>query len=155
MMFLPLSTLIQDVQRSSFITKWTLSLDGVPVCPIGRKMIGLGIRQEKISPKMAMSSCSWKMGMPQPCSRFYIWENLSIHRQRIILVFFLRVKRDSKEWYKRYSLRTGVERCIKRQKVDYHLEDSRGRSSRHWSIRTYCIGMCQHADAWTKEAEKK
>ncbi|MCD8502910.1 MAG: DDE transposase, partial [Bacillaceae bacterium] len=49
---------------------------------------------------------------------------------------------------------TGVERCIKRQKVDYRLEDSRGRSSRHWNIRSYIIGMCQHADAWMKEAEK-
>lgn len=39
-----------------------------------------------------------------------------------------RVKRDSKEWYKRNLLRTGVERCIKRQKVDYQLEDSKERS---------------------------
>lgn len=46
-------------------------------------------------------------------------DGLFIHRQRITLVFFPRVKRDSKEWYKRYALRTGVERCIKRQKVDY------------------------------------
>src|SRR5699024_4866926 len=67
---------------------------------------------------------------------------------------FPRVKRDSRAWREGYSLRTGVERCIKRQKVDYYLEDSKGRSSRHWNIRTYCISMCQHADAWLKEAEK-
>lgn len=47
---------------------------------------------------------------------------------------FPRVKRDSKEWRKRYALRTGAERCIKRQKVDYNLEGSNGQSSRHWNI---------------------
>jgi hypothetical protein len=52
-------------------------------------------------------------------------------------------------------LRTGVERCIKRQKVDYKLESSRGRSSRHWSIRVYLIAMCQHADAWLEEGRKQ
>jgi hypothetical protein len=35
------------------------------------------------------------------------------------------------------------------------LEASRGRSSRHWNIRVYLITMCQHADAWLKEAKKK
>ncbi|WP_240463683.1 hypothetical protein [Paenibacillus apiarius] len=67
---------------------------------------------------------------------------------------FPRIRRDSKEWRKRYALRTGVERCIKRQKVDYKLEASRGRSSRHWNIRVYLIAMCQHADAWREEAKK-
>lgn len=48
---------------------------------------------------------------------------------------FPRIRRDSKEWRKHYALRTSVERCIKRQKVDYKLETSQGRSSRHWNIR--------------------
>ncbi|SMF09178.1 hypothetical protein SAMN02744124_03648, partial [Paenibacillus barengoltzii J12] len=48
-----------------------------------------------------------------------------------------------------------VERCIKRQKVDYKLETSCGRSSRHWNIRVYLIAMCQHADAWLEEAKKQ
>jgi hypothetical protein len=47
-----------------------------------------------------------------------------------------------------------VERCNKRQKVDYKLENSKGRSSRHWSIRTTLIAMCQHADAWLEVAKK-
>ncbi|MEW9673166.1 hypothetical protein [Ammoniphilus sp. 3BR4] len=51
-------------------------------------------------------------------------------------------------------MRTGVERCIKRQKTDYKLEASKGRSSRHWTIRIYLIAMCQHADAWLEEAKK-
>ncbi|MFC4766092.1 hypothetical protein ACFO8Q_01585 [Effusibacillus consociatus] len=47
-----------------------------------------------------------------------------------------------------------MERCIKRQKVDYKLEASEGRSSRHWNIRVYLIAMCQHADAWLEDARK-
>jgi hypothetical protein len=38
--------------------------------------------------------------------------------------------------------------------VDYQLEDSKGRSSRHWKVRSYLIAMCQHVDAWLKEAKK-
>ncbi|WP_339063104.1 hypothetical protein [Tepidibacillus marianensis] len=68
---------------------------------------------------------------------------------------FPRVKRDSKEWRTRYALRTGVERCNKRQKIDYKLEESKWRSSRDWTIRTYLIAMCQHVDAWFKETKKK
>ncbi|WP_339063184.1 hypothetical protein [Tepidibacillus marianensis] len=52
-------------------------------------------------------------------------------------------------------LRTGVERCNKRQKIDYKLEESKERSSRHWTIRTYLIATCQHVDVWFKETKKK
>lgn len=43
--------------------------------------------------------------------------------------------------------------------ADYGWDSSRekyyyGRSSRHWNTRTYIIAMCQHADAWGKEARK-
>ncbi|MCP1358932.1 hypothetical protein [Aneurinibacillus migulanus] len=109
-----------------------INLDGVPVCPIGRKMFDWGVDRKRYRRK-------WQC--PNPCStttygRTFYTSTKDNPR------LFPRVKRNSKEWYKRYSLRTGVERCIKRQKIDYHLEDSRGRSSRHWSIRAYSIGMC-------------
>ncbi|MED4605752.1 DDE transposase, partial [Paenibacillus validus] len=66
-----------------------------------------------------------------------------------------RSRRVRTEWRTRYALRTSVERCIKRQKVDYKLETSHGRSSRHWNLRVYLIAMCQHADAWLEEAKKQ
>ena len=130
-----------------------INFDGVPICPIGRQMIHWGLNQKTYRRKWRCPAAVGKWKCPNPCSdsaygRTFYTSTKDNPR------LFPRVKRDSKEWYKRYSLRTGVERCIKRQKIDYHLEDSRGRSSRHWSIRTYCIGMCQHADSWTKEAEK-
>lgn len=130
-----------------------IGLDGVPVCPIGRKMLDWGKDKKRYRRKWRCPAAVGKWKCPTPCSessygRTFYTSTKDNPR------FFPRVKRDSKEWYRRYALRTGVERCIKRQKIDYHLEDSKGRSSRHWVIRTYCIGMCQHADAWTKEAEK-
>lgn len=130
-----------------------INLKGVPVCPIGREMIHWGVNQKTYRRKWRCPAVCGKWTCPNPCSEskygrtFY---TATKDNPRL----FPRIKRDSQEWRKRYSLRTGVERCIKRQKVDYRLEDSRGRSSRHWNIRTYIIGMCQHADAWIKEAKK-
>lgn len=46
--------------------------------------------------------------------------------------------RDSVEWKLEYNARTSAERCNKREKIDYKLEDGRYRSSM----------MCQHLDAW-------
>lgn len=130
-----------------------INLDGVPICPIGRKMLDWGVDKKRYRRKWRCPAAVGKWECPTPCSdstygRTFYTSTKDNPR------LFPRVKRDSKEWFKRYSLRTGVERCIKRQKVDYRLEDSKGRSSRHWNIRSYIIGMCQHADAWIKEAKK-
>ncbi|WP_408010524.1 DDE transposase [Pseudalkalibacillus sp. A8] len=130
-----------------------INLDGVPVCPIGREMLDWGVDKKRFRRKWRCPAAVGKWECPTPCSNSTYGRTFYTSTKDNPRLF-PRVKRDSKEWYKRYSLRTGVERCIKRQKVDYRLEDSRGRSSRHWNIRSYCIGMCQHADAWVKEAKK-
>lgn len=130
-----------------------INLEGVPICPIGRKMTDWGVDKKRYRRKWR---CPAKLGnweCPTPCSdsnygRTFYTSTKDNPR------LFPRVKRDSKEWRIRYSLRTGVERCNKRQKIDYKLEESKGRSSRHWTIRTYLIAMCQHMDAWYKEEEK-
>lgn len=130
-----------------------INLDGVPICPIGRKMVHWGLNQKTYRRKWRCPAVLGKWQCPNPCSDS-IYGRTFYTATKDNPRLFPRIKRDSKEWFKRYALRTGVERCIKRQKVDYRLEDSRGRSSRHWSIRSYIIGMCQHADAWVKEAKK-
>lgn len=56
--------------------------------------------------------------------------------------------RGSKEWSLEYNARTSAERCNKREKVDYKLEDGRYRSSMMWYFRLFAIMMCQHLDAW-------
>jgi hypothetical protein len=128
--------------------------DGVPVCPIGRKMSFWGKCSGRQRVKWRCPAKVGKWECPHPCSpsdygrTFY---TSTADNPRL----FPRIRRDSKEWRVLYAMRTGVERCIKRQKVDYDLEASRGRSSRHWNIRIYLIAMCQHADAWLKEAKKQ
>jgi len=57
--------------------------------------------------------------------------------------------RGSKEWKLEYNARTSAERCNKREKIDYKLEDGRYRSSMMWYCRLFAIMMCQHLDAWT------
>lgn len=56
--------------------------------------------------------------------------------------------RSSKEWKLEYNARTSAERCNKREKVDYKLENSRYRSSKMWYCCLFSIMMCQHLDAW-------
>ena len=57
--------------------------------------------------------------------------------------------RGSNEWKLEYNARTSAERCNKREKIDYKLEDGRYRSSMMLYCRLFAIMMCQHLDAWT------
>jgi hypothetical protein len=130
-----------------------IGTDGVPVCPVGRKMINWGRDKKRYRHKYR---CPAKIGgweCPTPCSSSDYGRTFHTSTKDNPR-FFPRVCRGTKEWKQRFTLRTGVERCIKRQKIDYDLEASRGRSSRHWNIRVYLIAMCQHADAWLEEAKK-
>ncbi len=144
-----------NLRRSNKLVYNDMEIDknGVAICPIGRQMIHWGKMASTFRRKWR---CPAKIGgweCPHPCSpsdygrTFYTstGENPRL---------FPRLRRDSKEWRERYKLRTGGERCIKRQKIDYGLENSKGRSSRHWNLRVYLIAMCQHADAWFAEASK-
>ncbi len=130
-----------------------MNLDGVPICPIGRKMLDWGVDKKRYRRKWRCPAVVGKWTCPTPCSESAYGRTFYTSTKDNPRLF-PRVKRDSKEWDKRYALRTGVERCIKRKRIDYRLEDSRGRSSRHWTVRSYIIGMCHHADAWFKEAKK-
>lgn len=57
--------------------------------------------------------------------------------------------RGSEEWKLEYNARTSAERCNKRKKIDYKLEDGRYRSSKMWYCRLFATMMYQHLDAWT------
>lgn len=132
---------------------FTIGKDGVPICPIGRKMIHWGKLAKTHRRKWRCPAKCGNWACQTPCSpseygrTFY---TSTTDNPRL----FPRIRRDSKEWRMRYNKRTCVERCNKRQKIDYNLEDSKGRSSRHWTIRTTLIAMCQHVDAWIEVAKK-
>jgi hypothetical protein len=57
--------------------------------------------------------------------------------------------RGSEKWKLEFNARTSAERCNKREKIDYKLEDGRYRSSMMWYCRLFAIMMCQHHDAWS------
>lgn len=56
--------------------------------------------------------------------------------------------RDSEEWKIEYNARTSSERCNKRMKYDFQLENGRHRSSKMWYCRLYATMMLQHLFAW-------
>lgn len=144
-----------NVRRWSKLVQddFTIEKDGVPICPIGRRMVHWGKLAKTHRRKWRCPAKCGNWTCLTPCSpseygrTFY---TSTSDNPRL----FPRIRRDSKEWRKRYAKRTAVERCNKRQKIDYKLEDSKGRSSRHWTIRTTLIAMCQHADAWFEVTKK-
>ena len=63
--------------------------------------------------------------------------------------YFTVPARDSQQWKTMYNKRSSSERCNKRIKIDFKLEDGKHRSSQMWYFRLYCIMMCQHLNAWS------
>lgn len=125
--------------------------DGIPVCLAGLKMCRDGYEKDRMRYKFRCPNAHRRDGgcirCEHKCSDSPY--GLVVHvptkdNPRIFTV----PPRDSKEWRLEYNKRTSSERCNKREKVDYRLEDGRHRSTKLWYCRLYCIMMCQHLDAW-------
>ena len=136
---------------------FTIGKDGVPVCLAGRKMRHDGSEPKKHRlkfrcPLMNRSSgqcyCSYK------CSDSKHGRTVHLQMKDNPRLFNI-PPRDSEEWKKEYNTRTSSERCNKREKIDYLLENGRHRSSRNWYCRLYGIMMCQHLDAWDLPCESE
>lgn len=132
---------------------FTIGDDGVPFCKEGFRMRMDGTESKKGRTKFKCPKISFAGGTPactcpNPCSDAKYGR--TVH---LVLKDNLRLfndpPRSSKEWDKEYDARTSSERCNKRQKIDYKLEDGRHRSSKMWYCRLFAIMMCQHLDAWT------
>ena len=132
---------------------FTLGDDGVPVCREGFRMRLDGTEPSKgrtkfKCPRIRFAGGSPACTCPHPCSDAKYGR--TVH---LILKDNPRLFNDpprcSKEWDSEYDARTSSERCNKRQKIDYKLEDGRHRSSKMWYCRLFAIMMCQHLDAWT------
>lgn len=138
----------QPVYKDDF----TIEKDGVPVCKAGLRMRRDGTETAKGRTKFKCPQISFAGGTPactceHPCSN-------AVYGRTVHLVLknnprlFNNPPRSSKEWKLEYNARTSSERCNKREKIDYKLEDGRHRSSRMWYCRLFAIMMCQHLDAW-------
>ena len=131
---------------------FTIDDDGVPICREGFRMRRDGTETAKGRTKFKCPKISFAGGSPSctcehPCSD-------ATYGRTVHLVLkdnprlFNDPPRSSKEWKMEYNARTSSERCNKREKIDYKLEDGRHRSSKMWYCRLFAIMMCQHLDAW-------
>ena len=134
----------------NFIYKDTFTIDdnGVPVCNLGLRMKPDGVEPNRNRckwrcPKANKSGCYCET----PCSDSPYGRVVHTPTKDNPRMFNI-PPRNSKEWDKEYDRRTSVERCNKREKEDYKLEDGRRRSSMMWYCRLYCTMMLQHLDAW-------
>ena len=129
--------------------KYTIGKDGIPICTAGHKMHANGIEKVKHRAKFRCPKSNRIKGCycKKPCSTAKYGLNVHISTESNPRLFNTPCRTD-KKWKEEYENRTSVERTIKRQKTDYHLEDGNHRSSKMWYSRMYAIMMLQHLDAW-------
>jgi len=125
-----------------------ISPKGIPICPTGKEMKsnGYDISQKRQKWRCPLSSGT-KNSCKSPCSTAKYGRTFHTFSEDNLRLF-TKTPRFSDKWQLTFKRRTSVERSNKREKIDYHLEAGRHRSTKMWYIRTYCIMMCQHIDAW-------
>ena len=131
---------------------FTINRNSVPICQEGHVMRRDGTESAKGRTKFKCPKISFAVGSvtctcENPCSTAKYGRTIHLvlkDNPRL----FNDPPRSSKEWKREYNARTSAERCNKREKVDYKLEDGRYRSSKMWYCRLFAIMMCQHLDAW-------
>lgn len=131
-----------------------ISSKGIPICPIDKEMKpnGYDISQKRQKWRCSLA-CGTKNSCKNPCSTAKYGRTFHTF-SKDNLRLFTKTPRSSDKWQLTYKRRTSIERSNKREKIDYHLEAGRHRSTKMWYIRIYCIMMCQHIDAWYSEKKK-
>ncbi len=130
---------------------FTINDDGVPVCREGHAMRRDGTESAKgrtkfKCPKISFAGGSVTCTCKNPCSTAKYGRTVHLVMKDNPRLFN-DLLRSSNEWKLEYNARTSAERCNKREKADYKLEDGRYRSSKMWYCRLFAIMMCQHLDA--------
>lgn len=127
-----------------------VSPQGIPICPIGKEMKPNGYDNTQHRQKWRCPlACGTKNSCETPCSTAKYGRTYHTYTKENKRLF-PKLSRETKKWKTIYKRRTSVERSNKREKIDYHLEAGRHRSTMMWYIRLYGIMMCQHIDAWYK-----
>lgn len=131
----------------------SINSDGIPLCPKGFPMKQAAVVPRKGRIKYRCPKITVKGGTPhctytEPCSDAKYGRNVHLVLKDNPRLFNT-PPRSSEKWKLEYNVRTSAERCNKREKLDYKLEDGRYRSSMMWYCRLFAIMMCQHLDAWT------
>ena len=131
----------------------SINSDGIPLCPKGFPMKQAAAEPRKGRIKYRCPKISYKGGTPH-CTCDELCSDAKYGRNVHLVLkdnprLFNTPPRGSEEWKLEYNARTSAERCNKREKIDYKLEDGRYRSSMMLYCRLFAIMMCQHLDAWT------
>lgn len=125
-----------------------ISDEGIPICPAKIKMKANGFEKAKNRRKWRCPKTKGKINSCEnPCSTATYGRTFHTYSTDDLRIF-TKTPRGSVKWNHTYKRRTSIERSNKREKVDYHLEAGRHRSTMMHSIRLYGIMMCQHMDAW-------
>lgn len=125
-----------------------ISSNGTPICPIDLEMKPNGFDKSQNRQKWRCPlACGTKNSCEKKCSQAKYGRTFHTFKKDNLRLF-TKTPRVSEKWKLTYKRRTSVERSNKREKVDYHLESGRHRSTKMWYIRIYGIMMCQHMDAW-------
>jgi hypothetical protein len=125
-----------------------ISAEGIPICPAKLKMKPNGYDRTQNRQKWRCPlACGTHNSCENPCSTAKYGRTFHTHSEDNPRLF-PKTPRESEQWRNVYKRRTSIERSNKREKIDYHLEDGRHRSTAMWYIRIYGIMMCQHIDAW-------
>lgn len=132
-----------------------ISSKGIPICPIGKEMKPNGFDSSQNRQKWRCPlACGTKNSCKIPCSNAKYGRTFHTFPEDNLRLF-PKTPRTSVKWKLTYKRRTSIERSNKREKIDYHLEAGRHRSTKMWYIRTYCIMMCQHIDAWYEHRKEE
>lgn len=135
---------------------FTINDDGIPLCREGVPMRRDGTESAKGRTKFKCPRISFVGGSPKctcenPCSDARYGRTVHLVAKDNPRLFN-DPPHSSRKWKKEYNARTSSERCNKREKIDYKLEDGRHRSTKMWYCRLFAIMMCQHLDAWINQS---
>ena len=108
---------------------------------------GCEAKKHRLKFRCPLASRKYGCSCSEPCSDSKYGRTVHLQMKDNPRIFNI-PPRDSDEWKQEYNARTSSERCNKRLKIDFALENGRHRSSKNWYCRLYCIMMCQHLDAW-------
>lgn len=128
---------------------FTIGKDGIPVCEAGLKMIRDGTEKARKRIKYRCPNAYHCDGIhcDHKCSDSPYGRVVHVATKDNPRIFTI-PPRESTEWKEKYKKRTSSERCNKRLKEDFLLENGSHRSTKMWYCRLYCIMMCLHLDAW-------
>ena len=126
-----------------------INLDGVPVCPLGRKMIDWGVEKKHYRCKWRCPAVVGKWECPNPCSdsSYGRFHTSTKNNPRLFHVSNVIVKNGENVMH--FVLVLNAVSNAKKSITTWKAQ-----MGEVPVIGTYIIAMCQQTDAWVKEMKK-